>query len=153
MTKKSGAVTLKAVAKRVGLAAGTVSNILNHSPHSCQIPQRTKDRVFAAARTLNYHPNPLARALRIRPVPDTNQEATNLGGMPGALMFKQPEHLMRAIHAIRRAGLCVPGDAFVVDIGSLPSGLVLLTNNCETIAGGKTISEDGSMTLTLEQDE
>ena len=151
MTKKSAAVTLKAVAKHVGLATGTVSHVLNHSPHSCHIPQRTKDRVFAAARTLNYHPNPHARALRVSPI-NTNQEADNLGGMPGVLMFKQPEHLMRAIHAMRRAGLCVPGDAFVVDVGSLPSGLVT-PNNYETIAGGDTISEAGSMKPTLEQDE
>ena len=62
--KRAGAVTLKTVAESVGLAPGTVSLVLNNAPGSGSIPQRTKDRVFAAARELNYQPNPVARALR-----------------------------------------------------------------------------------------
>src|SRR5580700_6537672 len=67
LTKNPKAVTLKAVAEYVGLATGTVSLVLNHQPES--IPQQTRDRVFAAARKLNYQPNPFARALRTRQVP------------------------------------------------------------------------------------
>ena len=71
MTKKRHAghktkqvVTLKAVAERVGLTAGTVSAVLNESQASKVIPQHTKDRVLKAARELNYKPNFFARTLR-----------------------------------------------------------------------------------------
>src|SRR5260370_29969603 len=59
-------VTLKAVAEYVGLAAGTVSSILNQAPQSRAIPQQTRGRVLAAARKLRYPPNPYAPALRTR---------------------------------------------------------------------------------------
>src|SRR6202790_4301840 len=67
--KKLETVTLKVVAEYVGLTAGTVSLVLNNAPQSISIPQQTKDRVFAAARKLNYQPNLFARALRTRQIP------------------------------------------------------------------------------------
>ncbi|MGA9306805.1 MAG: LacI family DNA-binding transcriptional regulator [Candidatus Sulfotelmatobacter sp.] len=100
------------LAERVGLTKGTVSAVLNCTPHSISIPQRTKDRVFAMARELNYQPNPIARALRRSLVGPVNRD--DLGIAAGALMFKEAEHLMRAILAIRQAGLSVPGDVSVV---------------------------------------
>jgi DNA-binding LacI/PurR family transcriptional regulator len=107
-------VTLRTVAERVGLAPGTVSLVLNQAPGSGSIPQRTKDRVFAAARALKYQPNPLARALRTQqgPAPTVGGELT--GDASGALMFVGAEHLLRALHAIRKAGLRVPGDVSIV---------------------------------------
>lgn len=62
--KSKEVVTLKAVAERVGLTAGTVSAVLNQSAASKVIPQHTKDRIFKAARELNYKPNFFARSLR-----------------------------------------------------------------------------------------
>lgn len=59
-------VTLKAVASRLGLTPGTVSATLNNSPAARSIPERTKQRIFAAARELNYKPNFFARTLRMR---------------------------------------------------------------------------------------
>jgi DNA-binding LacI/PurR family transcriptional regulator len=59
-------VTLKAVAARVGLTPGTVSGVLNNSPKCRSVPQRTKDRIYAAVREMNYHPNYVARALRVK---------------------------------------------------------------------------------------
>src|SRR5215472_14265428 len=56
--------TLKDLAKHLGLTKGTVSAVLNDSPYAKAIPQHTKDRIFAAARELNYHPNFFARTLR-----------------------------------------------------------------------------------------
>ena len=58
------AVTLKLVAQHVGLSPGTVSAVLNNSPSSSHIPERTRNRILAAARELNYRPNFLARSLR-----------------------------------------------------------------------------------------
>jgi hypothetical protein len=59
-------VTLAAIARHLGLAPCSVSAVLNNTPASRRIPQRTKDRVFRAALKLNYRPNFAARALRTR---------------------------------------------------------------------------------------
>ena len=59
-------VTLREVAERVGLAPCTVSAVLNNTPASWAIPQRTKGRVFHAAGELNYRPNLWARSLRTK---------------------------------------------------------------------------------------
>ena len=59
-------VTLKSVAEHVGLTPGTVSAVLNNSAAARSVPERTKKRVQAAARELNYRPNYLARSLRVQ---------------------------------------------------------------------------------------
>ncbi|HEY2461700.1 MAG TPA: LacI family DNA-binding transcriptional regulator [Candidatus Acidoferrum sp.] len=57
------AVKLEEVAKYLKLAKGTVSVVLNESPAAKAIPQKTKDRIFAAANELGYRPNFFARTL------------------------------------------------------------------------------------------
>lgn len=57
-------ISLAELAERLNLAKGTVSAVLNNSPHSTSIPQHTKDRIWAAARQFNYRPNYFARSLR-----------------------------------------------------------------------------------------
>jgi DNA-binding LacI/PurR family transcriptional regulator len=106
-------VTLKVVANCVGLAMGTVSVILNHAPQADAIPKQTRERVFAAARRLNYRPNPFARALRTRHL-STSASTPRVAGASRALVFEGPEQFQLALHAIRRAGLRVPGDVSVV---------------------------------------
>jgi DNA-binding LacI/PurR family transcriptional regulator len=64
--QESERVTLKTVARQVGLAPGTISAVLNNSGQAHGIPQQTKDRIFAAAHELNYQPNFFARSLRKR---------------------------------------------------------------------------------------
>src|SRR5579864_5721745 len=59
-------ITLKSVAERVGLTPSTVSAVLNNSPASRSVPQKTKNRILAAAHELNYRPNFFARSLRVR---------------------------------------------------------------------------------------
>lgn len=59
-------VTLKAVADRLGLTPGTVSATLNNSPAARSIPEHTKERIFAAAKELQYRPNFFARTLRVK---------------------------------------------------------------------------------------
>ncbi|MGC2831016.1 MAG: LacI family DNA-binding transcriptional regulator [Candidatus Acidiferrum sp.] len=59
-------VTLKTVAKHLGLAAGTVSAALNNSPAARSIPEHTKKRILAAAQELNYRPDFFARTLRVK---------------------------------------------------------------------------------------
>jgi LacI family transcriptional regulator len=62
--QKPQVVTLKAVAQHLGLTPGTVSAVLNEAPSARSIPEATKNRIHAAAKELNYHPNFFARTLR-----------------------------------------------------------------------------------------
>ena len=66
MSDKKAVVSLRTVAERVGLAPCSVSAVLNNTPASWAIPQRTKERVFRAAGELNYRPNLWARSLRTK---------------------------------------------------------------------------------------
>lgn len=63
MEPSSKRTTLHNVAKKAGVAVSTVSSILNNRPDSWS-SQKTRERVFAAARALHYTPNRMARALR-----------------------------------------------------------------------------------------
>jgi DNA-binding LacI/PurR family transcriptional regulator len=62
--RADGVVTLKSVAEHLGLTAGTVSAVLNNAPSSKNIPLKTRERIRAAARELDYRPNFFARSLR-----------------------------------------------------------------------------------------
>lgn len=55
--------SLKQLAERLGLNPATVSVVLNEVPGR-SIPQTTRDRIKAAAKEMNYHPNLVARSLR-----------------------------------------------------------------------------------------
>jgi DNA-binding LacI/PurR family transcriptional regulator len=65
-SKRNGTVTLKSVAKHLGLTPGTVSTVLNNTKAARTIPENTRKRIIEAARELNYQPNFLARSLRVR---------------------------------------------------------------------------------------
>ena len=54
------AVTISDVAKRAGVNSSTVSRVINGK---ASITQETKDRVYAAMKELDFHPNSLARSL------------------------------------------------------------------------------------------
>jgi DNA-binding LacI/PurR family transcriptional regulator len=59
-------VSLKQLAKHLELSTTTLSLVLNDAPSAVSIPQETKDRIFKAARELNYWPNYLARSFRVQ---------------------------------------------------------------------------------------
>jgi len=61
---QSAPVSLKFLAKHLDLSPATISVVLNDSPTAQEIPQHTKDRIFAAAKKFNYRPNVWARSLR-----------------------------------------------------------------------------------------
>jgi DNA-binding LacI/PurR family transcriptional regulator len=63
-TSQQKNISLKDVAASLKLSPTTVSVVLNYSPLADSIPQETKDRIFEAARNLNYRPNYIARSLR-----------------------------------------------------------------------------------------
>jgi DNA-binding LacI/PurR family transcriptional regulator len=58
---------MKDIATATGVSRSTVSRILNDAPLAVPIAAETRERVLAAARDLDYRPNPLARALRGAP--------------------------------------------------------------------------------------
>lgn len=53
-------VTIKDVAKIVGVSPSTVSRVISGNP---KISKETKEKVFAVIRELHYHPNVIARSL------------------------------------------------------------------------------------------
>ena len=122
-TKKSSRstrATLRTIADHLGLTPGTISAVLNDTPGALRIPQATKDRIVAAARELNYQPNPLARALRIgQAVP--SGDSLDTGSTRGALVIMDAENFMLAMSAIRQAGLRVPDDVSVVEFDGTPA--------------------------------
>ena len=119
---RSTRATLKTIADHLGLTPGTISAVLNDTPGALRIPQATKDRVVAAARDLNYQPNPLARALRIgQAVP--NGDSLDAGSTRGALVIMDAQNFMLAMSAIRQAGLRVPDDVSVVEFDGTPAAI------------------------------
>ena len=60
----AGSLSLKELARRLGLSTATVSLVINRSPGAKSIPQTTQERVRKAAREFNYRPNLMARSLR-----------------------------------------------------------------------------------------
>lgn len=57
-------VTLKDIAREVGLSESAVSQVLNNRP--CRLSEESKERIRAAARRLNYRANQVARSLAMR---------------------------------------------------------------------------------------
>jgi DNA-binding LacI/PurR family transcriptional regulator len=92
---KSGAVTIKAVAQHVGLTPGTVSVVLNNSPSARSIPQETQQRIHAAAKELNYHPNFFARTLRSKKTFTIGVIAEEIGDSYGSAVISGIEAYLR----------------------------------------------------------
>lgn len=63
-TRSKQRVSLKTLAKHLGLSTTTVSVVVNDAPAAQAISQETKARILKAAEELNYRPNFFARSLR-----------------------------------------------------------------------------------------
>ena len=63
--ERSSTVSLKTLARHLGLDPSTISYVLNDSPNR-SIPERTRQRVREAAREFGYQPSHIARSLRSR---------------------------------------------------------------------------------------
>lgn len=60
----NGRASLATLSQHLGLSPAAISRVLNAAPAARSIPKTTQDRIFQAARDLNYRPNLLARSLR-----------------------------------------------------------------------------------------
>ncbi|MGH9735382.1 MAG: LacI family DNA-binding transcriptional regulator [Candidatus Acidiferrales bacterium] len=87
--------TLKMVAKHVGLTPGTVSAVLNNTPACRSVPERTKERIFTAARELNYKPDFWARALRMKRTYTIGVIAAQIGDPYGSVIIGGVERYLR----------------------------------------------------------
>ncbi len=92
-TRQTG-TTLKDLAKHLGLTKGTVSAVLNNSPYARAIPQHTKDRIFAAAEELNYHPNFFARTLRKKRTYTVGVLCAEIGDAYGSVVISGIEEVL-----------------------------------------------------------
>ena len=88
-------VTLSFLAEQLNLSPASVSLVLNKAPAADAIPQRTKDRIIAAAKEFGYQPHSLARSLARRRsltigvlIPDVSEGyvALALGGVEDYLL-------------------------------------------------------------------
>src|SRR6201993_1335480 len=93
--KHRGTVTLKAVAQHLGLTPGTVSAVLNNSVAARSIPERTRKRILAAARELNYRPNFLARSLRVQRTFSIGVITEEIGDFYGGMVVSGIEACLR----------------------------------------------------------
>jgi len=94
-SKEERPVTLKAVAQHLRLSPGTVSAVVNDSPAAKHIPQRTRSRILAAVRELNYQPNFFARSLRKKRTYTVGILANEIGDAYGSLVISGVEHFLR----------------------------------------------------------
>ena len=92
---KKPAATLKAVAERVNLTPSTVSHVLTDSPAARSVPQKTKDRILAAARKLNYQPNFFARSLKVKRSHTIGVIAVEIGDAYSSLVIGGIERYLR----------------------------------------------------------
>jgi DNA-binding LacI/PurR family transcriptional regulator len=93
--QRKPSVTLKSVAQRVGLTASTVSAVLNSSSASLSVPERTKARILAAARDLNYRPNFFARSLRVKRTYTIGVILEEIGDAYGSIVIGGVERYLR----------------------------------------------------------
>lgn len=116
---KFGKVTLKTLSGYLGLTAGTISAVLNHSAGAMRIPQHTRERICEAARKFNYQPNPVARALRAGGTAPSPRHEISMAH--GAVVIMGAHQFDRALVAIQNAGLRVHDDFSVLDLSGVPS--------------------------------
>jgi DNA-binding LacI/PurR family transcriptional regulator len=93
--RRTNQVTLKVLAKHLGLAPGTVSKVLNNATGSEVISQLTKTRILAAARKLQYQPNFVAQSLRTRRTYLIGVLVRDIGDPDDALLIAGIERVLR----------------------------------------------------------
>src|SRR5262249_7732292 len=92
---KQPIVTLKTMAEHVGSSQGIVASVLNNSPAARSVPQRTKNRILAAARELNYRPNFFARSLRVKRTYTIGVITEEIGDPYGGMVISGIERYLR----------------------------------------------------------
>ena len=96
-TQSERPISLKILAEYLDLSPATISLVVNNAPGAKSIAPKTRERVMAAVRKLDYRPNTIARSLRTRQtftigviVPELSE------GYFTMVMNGVEEHLMQA---------------------------------------------------------
>lgn len=93
---QAAAANLKELANYLHLSPGTISVVLNGVPRAREIPQKTQERIFAAAEKLNYRPSHVARTLKKKRGFMVGILAPEVSEGYGALLLNaMGEHLIR----------------------------------------------------------
>jgi LacI family transcriptional regulator len=128
----TGVITIRQLAKEVGLSATTVSMVLNSAPLASQILESTKKRVRLAAKKLGYRPNPFARSLF------TNRSAT-VGILLSNITDPFSSEVLKGIDSSLHTSPYIP---FLLNIQNSPEQLgriqTLLDRRVEGIIGVAT---------------
>ena len=93
--RASSAPTLRSVAELVGVTASTVSAVLNDSAAARSVPERTKKKILAAARAVNYRPHFFARSLRVNRTYTIGVILEEIGDAYGSLIISGIERYLR----------------------------------------------------------
>jgi DNA-binding LacI/PurR family transcriptional regulator len=88
-------VTLQTIAAHLSLTPSTISASLNNSAAARSISESTKQRIFAAAKELNYRPNYSARSLRLQRTYTIGVIAEEIGDAYGAMVISGIEEYLR----------------------------------------------------------
>ncbi len=94
-SREESRVTLKTIAQRLGLTAGTVSAVLNSSAAARSIPDATKQRILKTAREMGYSPNYFARSLRLQRAYTIGVIAEEIGDPYGGMVISGVEEYLR----------------------------------------------------------
>lgn len=147
MARRRGeAITIQAVAKRVGVSAMTVSNVVNSSG---KVGAATRDAVLAAIRELGYSPNVAARALagagatRIGLIYDNPQNAFLSAMLVGALHAASSRAAQLMIRNCERRTVDGITQSIKALVSSGANGLLLAPPFCEMISGTPLMKKIG----------
>jgi DNA-binding LacI/PurR family transcriptional regulator len=91
----TAAPTLRSVAEHAGVTASTVSAVLNDTPAARSVAERTKKKIIAAARELNYRPNFFARSLRVKRTYTIGVILEEIGDPYGSMIMSGVERYLR----------------------------------------------------------
>jgi len=141
--------SLKDLAAYLGCSAATVSFVINRAPAADSIPQRTKDKILAAAAKFNYRPNLLARSLRTQRsfivgviVPEVSEgyEAAVLSGIEDHLMERDYFYFVASHrHRDDRIEKCAQ-----LLLERNVDGLIAVDTPCRKIFGFPVVSVSGN---------
>jgi DNA-binding LacI/PurR family transcriptional regulator len=123
-----GVVRIADIAKHAGVSPSTVSRVLNNAPSTVPIAEATRVRILAAARELDYRPNPFARALRGASTQVIGVVVRDFGDPFNASAIEA-----LAVDALKQGYSTLLGHVSGTADESLPLAEVLETRHCDAI--------------------
>ncbi|HTY57836.1 MAG TPA: LacI family DNA-binding transcriptional regulator [Bacteroidota bacterium] len=92
------AITLSDIAKKSGISISTVSRVLNQKSKKYRISRKVELLVLQAAKDLHYHPNQLARSLRLKKTQSIGLVAPDISNPFFAQIIKTIQTELHKLH-------------------------------------------------------